>query len=152
MQIAQSTSISSGVIQQKRNWGDVEYSKEDFAEDFLEWRGPEPGVATQVSSDRNKRHLGAPHRSSSHRIPMPPETVIPPDAFPRGEIRVGKESDVKLVGGAIANSLRKDNECTVLASGRDAVNQATKSLALARKYINDRDGGQAWFQSNHLYR
>lgn len=152
MHSSQSNNVFGAAVHRRGNFGAIEQGDEEIEGDLLEWRGPEPGAAYLASALGDDGGRGAPHRARSARIHIPPETRIPEERFPKGEIRVARDTDVNLAGAAIAGTLRKDKECSVLASGREAVNQATKSLAMANRYIRDRKEGQAWFQSNHLYR
>ncbi len=52
-----------------------------------------------------------------------------------GTIRVGATSRPIAVAGAIAGMVREHGETQVLAVGANAVNQAVKSIAIARNYL-----------------
>ncbi|GMH32458.1 hypothetical protein BSKO_00292 [Bryopsis sp. KO-2023] len=119
-----------------------------------EWRGPEPGSEAAEEVKRTFRHytgLGAPYRSLYPQIRAPPTSDFS-HAFPSGEIRIGKDSNIRLSGAAIAGLLRKEGTGRVLAAGVEAVNQAVKSFVLARQYIRERNEGDVCFKINHLFR
>ena len=52
-------------------------------------------------------------------------------------LKVSGKSVPKSVAGAIAQVLRRESNVTVQAVGPDAVNQAIKSIAIARSYLAD---------------
>lgn len=51
------------------------------------------------------------------------------------EMKVSKTSDPKKVAGAIASALRNGETATVSAVGPISVNQAVKSIIIARGYL-----------------
>ena len=51
------------------------------------------------------------------------------------ELKVNKTSDPKKVAGAIASNLREGNDVKIIVIGPAAVNQAIKSIIIARGYI-----------------
>jgi len=50
-------------------------------------------------------------------------------------LRVGSKSDPNKVAGAIAGAIREENSCQVQTIGAGALNQAIKSLAIARGFL-----------------
>lgn len=50
-------------------------------------------------------------------------------------IKVSSKSNSSLVAGAISNSLNDNNRIEIQAIGAGAVNQAVKSIAIARGYV-----------------
>jgi len=50
-------------------------------------------------------------------------------------LRVGSKSDPNKVAGAIAGTIREDKCCQVQTIGAGALNQAIKSLAIARGFL-----------------
>lgn len=52
-------------------------------------------------------------------------------------LRVATSSNPGTVAGAIAGEIRKGNIVEVFAIGRDAVNQAVKAVAIARRYLEE---------------
>jgi stage V sporulation protein S len=52
-------------------------------------------------------------------------------------IRVSSNSDIKAVAGAIAGTIRDHGVADVQAIGAGAVNQAVKSIAIVRSYLED---------------
>jgi stage V sporulation protein S len=52
-------------------------------------------------------------------------------------LKVSGKSVPKSVAGAIAQVLRRETSVTVQAVGPEAVNQAVKSIAIARSYLED---------------
>lgn len=54
-----------------------------------------------------------------------------------GPIKVSATSRPIAVAGAIAGVVREQGEAQVLAVGANAVNQAVKSIAIARHYLLD---------------
>ena len=54
-------------------------------------------------------------------------------------LKVSSKSDPKLVAGAIAAVLRNGAPVEVNAIGASAVNQAVKSIAVAKNYVSQND-------------
>jgi stage V sporulation protein S len=52
-------------------------------------------------------------------------------------LKVSGKSVPKSVAGAIAQVLRREEQVSVQAVGPDAVNQAVKSIAIARSYLEE---------------
>eukprot|EP00308_Calcidiscus_leptoporus_P009524 CAMPEP_0119369938 /NCGR_PEP_ID=MMETSP1334-20130426/16380_1 /TAXON_ID=127549 /ORGANISM="Calcidiscus leptoporus, Strain RCC1130" /LENGTH=237 /DNA_ID=CAMNT_0007386887 /DNA_START=15 /DNA_END=728 /DNA_ORIENTATION=- len=52
-------------------------------------------------------------------------------------LKVGKETDAKSLAGAIANCTREGSRVELTAIGAASVNQAIKSIAIARQYVEE---------------
>lgn len=52
-------------------------------------------------------------------------------------IKVASQSRVNGLAGALAHRLREKKKPTLLAAGNNSINQAVKSVAVARKYLQD---------------
>jgi len=50
-------------------------------------------------------------------------------------LRVGSQSDPNKVAGAIAGTIREEASCQIQTIGAGALNQAIKSLAIARGFL-----------------
>ena len=51
--------------------------------------------------------------------------------------KVSSVSNPNLVAGAVAASIKENNETAILAIGAAAVNQAVKAIAIARTYLTN---------------
>jgi stage V sporulation protein S len=52
-------------------------------------------------------------------------------------LKVSKQSNVKTVAGSISHTSRAGESPTCIATGKESVNQAVKSIAIARSYLEE---------------
>jgi stage V sporulation protein SpoVS len=102
----------------------------------------------QMHTDRDRsrrQHNDNYARDTEHYEPQDLETSEEADRVSRNSIKVSATSNVKQVAGKIAHSVREGEPPAILTIGPSCINQAVKSIAIARGYL-DADNWDVSFQ------
>jgi len=95
--------------------------------------------SSRGSSRRERRPDPYDDSSSSRRDRRDSDDVLVPSAFGTSSklLKVSSKSNVKTVAGGISHTSRAGESPILMATGKDSVNQAVKSIAIARGYLEE---------------